>query len=84
MIKIFENQSAPKLENRKTSPCSPRAPNLLPDGRMAQFMQPWSKGDLIAILDMAESVLKRLDVDKDITMAERQMMALAQVRLVCK
>ena len=24
-----ENQSAPKLENRKTSPCSPRAPNLL-------------------------------------------------------
>ena len=24
-----ENQSAPKLENRKTSPCSPCAPNLL-------------------------------------------------------
>ena len=23
------NQSAPQLENRKTSPCSPRAPNLL-------------------------------------------------------
>ena len=26
---ISENQSAPKLENRKTSPCSPCAPNLL-------------------------------------------------------
>ena len=24
-----ENQSTPKLENRKTSPCSPRAPNFL-------------------------------------------------------
>ena len=29
LIKFSENQSAPKLENRKTSPCSPRAPNLL-------------------------------------------------------
>ena len=29
MIKFSENQSAPKLENRKTSPCSPCAPNLL-------------------------------------------------------
>ena len=28
-----------ELENRKTSPCSPRAP--IPDGRMAQIMQPW-------------------------------------------
>ena len=27
--KFSENQSAPKLENRKTSPCSPCAPNLL-------------------------------------------------------
>ena len=27
-IKFSENQSAPKLENRKTSPCSPCAPNL--------------------------------------------------------
>ena len=27
--RFSENQSAPKLENRKTSPCSPRAPNLL-------------------------------------------------------
>ena len=26
---MSENQSAPKLENRKTSPCSPCAPNLL-------------------------------------------------------
>ena len=38
LIKFSENQSAPKLENRKTSPCSPRAP--IPDGRMAQFIQP--------------------------------------------
>ena len=29
LIKFPENQSAPKLENRKTSPCSPCAPNLL-------------------------------------------------------
>ena len=29
LIKFSENQSAPKLENRKTSPCSPSAPNLL-------------------------------------------------------
>ena len=29
LIKFSENQSAPKLENRKTSPCSPCAPNLL-------------------------------------------------------
>ena len=29
LIKFSENQSASKLENRKTSPCSPRAPNLL-------------------------------------------------------
>ena len=29
MIKFSENQSAPRVENRKTSPCSPRAPNLL-------------------------------------------------------
>ena len=29
LIKFSENQSAPKLENRKTSSCSPRAPNLL-------------------------------------------------------
>ena len=27
--RFSENQSAPKLENRKTPPCSPRAPNLL-------------------------------------------------------
>ena len=27
--RFSENQSAPKLENRKTSPCSPRAPILL-------------------------------------------------------
>ena len=29
LIKFSENQSAPKLENRKTSPCSPCSPNLL-------------------------------------------------------
>ena len=29
LIKFSGNQSAPKLENRKTSPCSPCAPNLL-------------------------------------------------------
>ena len=29
LIKFSENQSAPKLENRKTSPCSSCAPNLL-------------------------------------------------------
>ena len=29
LIKFSENQSAPKLENRKTSPCSPCTPNLL-------------------------------------------------------
>ena len=29
LIKFSENQSTPKLENRKTSPCSPCAPNLL-------------------------------------------------------
>ena len=29
LIKFSENQSAPKLENRKTSPCSPCAPDLL-------------------------------------------------------
>ena len=29
LIKFSENQSAPKLVNRKTSPCSPCAPNLL-------------------------------------------------------
>ena len=29
LMKFSENQSAPKLENRKTSPCSPFAPNLL-------------------------------------------------------
>ena len=29
LIKFSENQSAPKLENRKTSPSSPCAPNLL-------------------------------------------------------
>ena len=29
LIKFSENQSAPKLENRKTPPCSPCAPNLL-------------------------------------------------------
>ena len=29
LIKFSENQSAPKLENMKTSPCSPCAPNLL-------------------------------------------------------
>ena len=29
LIKFSESQRAPKLENRKTSPCSPRAPNLL-------------------------------------------------------
>ena len=29
LIKFSENQSAPKLENRKTSPCYPCAPNLL-------------------------------------------------------
>ena len=47
-MSISENQSAPKLENRKTSPCSPSAPNFNSntprapsDGRMAQFMQPW-------------------------------------------
>ena len=28
LIKFSENQSTPKLENRKTSPCSPCAPNL--------------------------------------------------------
>ena len=27
--RFSENQTAPKLENRKTSPCSPRAPNIL-------------------------------------------------------
>ena len=27
--RFSENQSAPKLENRKTSPCSPCAPNIL-------------------------------------------------------
>ena len=27
--RFSENQSAPRLENRKTSPCSPCAPNLL-------------------------------------------------------
>ena len=27
--RFSENQSTPKLENRKTTPCSPRAPNLL-------------------------------------------------------
>ena len=26
--RFSENQSTPKLENKKTSPCSPRAPNL--------------------------------------------------------
>ena len=29
LTSAYENQSAPKLENRKTSPCSPCAPNLL-------------------------------------------------------
>ena len=29
LIRFSDNLSAPKLENRKTSPCSPRAPNLL-------------------------------------------------------
>ena len=29
LIKFSENLSAPKLENRKTSPCAPCAPNLL-------------------------------------------------------
>ena len=29
LMKFSENQSAPKLENRKTSSCSPCAPNLL-------------------------------------------------------
>ena len=29
LIKISENQSAPNMENRKSSPCSPCAPNLL-------------------------------------------------------
>ena len=29
LIKFSENQSAPRLENGKTSPCSPCAPNLL-------------------------------------------------------
>ena len=29
LIKFSDNQSTPKLENRKTSPCSPCAPNLL-------------------------------------------------------
>ena len=29
LIKFSENQSAPRLENRKISPCSPCAPNLL-------------------------------------------------------
>ena len=29
LIKFSENQGAPKLENRKTSPCSLCAPNLL-------------------------------------------------------
>ena len=29
LIKFSGNQSAPKLENRKTSPCFPCAPNLL-------------------------------------------------------
>ena len=29
LIKFSENQSAPQLENWKTSPCSPRAPSLL-------------------------------------------------------
>ena len=29
LVKFYENQTAPKLENRKTSPCSPHAPNLL-------------------------------------------------------
>ena len=29
LMKFSENQSAPKLENRKTSPCSPCAPNVL-------------------------------------------------------
>ena len=29
LIKFSENQSAPRLENRKTSPCSPCAPSLL-------------------------------------------------------
>ena len=28
-LSSLENQRAPKLETRKTSPCSPRAPNLL-------------------------------------------------------
>ena len=46
LIKFSENPSAPKLENRENismfSTCSkltPRAP--IPDGRMAQIMQPW-------------------------------------------
>ena len=29
LIRLSEHQRAPKLENKKTCPCSPRAPNLL-------------------------------------------------------
>ena len=58
LIKFSENQSAPKLENRKTSPCSPCAPNLLhvlpsrmvgwhklcsPDRRCWQLWLIWAK-----------------------------------------
>ena len=42
--RFSENQSAPKLENRSTSPCSPRAPNLLHmlPSRMVGWHNLWS------------------------------------------
>merc|ERR1712240_907367 len=54
MIKFSENQSAPKLENRKTSPFPPCAPNLLhvlmsrttgysPDARVCNSMQEYAR-----------------------------------------
>ena len=41
LIKFSENQSAHKLENRKTSPCSARAPNLL--HVLPSWMVEWNK-----------------------------------------
>ena len=52
LIKFSENQSVPKLENRKTSPCSPCASNLLhvPVSRILGYYNlcsPGAPGELI-------------------------------------
>ena len=61
--RFSENQSAPKLENRKTSKCSPRAP--IPDGRIERIMQPWTSVNSIDSVNRVDSVVSGSNVNSE-------------------